>query len=238
MKKLKAYTLTVVLSTLTFPQASRAVSVAPPIEAQVEEVARWFTGNFNNAQQVASNPSVPFIAMSNCKVQLTGVNPVDSAVNVYLEQTSSAFERTSFYSFSQGNSVVNLSVRPTLEPGSIRGLCSLPESERIIDISNVVTASCDLLLMWEPSRYIGTNAPNGCPTSTGGKVISSVSIFENEVASFDQIFAASGNLLVATPIQFRRINSIPEASPILGLLAFGVVGLGSVHRRKLNLPSD
>ncbi|MBW4632811.1 MAG: hypothetical protein KME30_13220 [Iphinoe sp. HA4291-MV1] len=55
MNKLKAYTLTVILAALTFPQASHA-AVAPPVEAQVKEVAQWFTGFFNNTQQVASSP--------------------------------------------------------------------------------------------------------------------------------------------------------------------------------------
>ncbi|MBP5973368.1 CpeT/CpcT protein [Brasilonema sp. CT11] len=231
MKKLKAYTLTVILAALTFPQASRA-AVAPPVDAQVKEVAQWFTGLFNNTQQISSNPSVPFVSMSNCKVQVAGVNPANGTENIYLEQESSAFKRTAFYSYSKGNSAVNLSVSSIVNGGNLGGLCNKPESERIIDISNISTGSCNLLLMWEPSRYVGTNSPSGCPTSTGGKIVSNVGIFENGVDALDQIFDAKGNLLVATPIEFRRINSIPEPSLTIGLLAFGVLSVSSAQRLK------
>lgn len=232
MNKLKAYTLTVIIAALSFPQASRAAGVAPSVEAQVRQVAQWFTGFFNNTQQVSSNPSVPFVSMSNCKVQVAGVNPANDTENIFLQQDSSAFQRTSFYSFSKGNSGVNLSVSTILNGGNLSGLCSRPESARVIDNSNISTTSCNLQLTWEPTRYVGTDAPGGCPTSTGGKVISNVTIFENGVDALDQIFDAQGNLLVATPIQFRRIDSIPEPSFTIGVLAFGLWSLRSAHRQK------
>ncbi|MEC4811746.1 MAG: chromophore lyase CpcT/CpeT [Scytonema sp. PMC 1069.18] len=232
MKKLKVYTLTVIISALTFPQASRAANIAPPIETQVEEVAQWFTGLFNNVPQVASNPSVPLISMSNCKVKLQGVNSGEDTENIYLEQKSSAFERQRFYSFSSQNSELSLSVRSFLNAEGVSGLCDRPESERVVNISNIATASCDLLLMWEPNRYVGTNTPSGCSTSTGGKVVSDLSVFENRIESLDRIFDASGNILVATPIEFRRINPIPEPSLTLGLLAIGVWGVSSAHKCK------
>ncbi|WP_414565748.1 MULTISPECIES: hypothetical protein [unclassified Anabaena] len=65
MTNLKVYSLTFLLTVLVFP--SRAVAFAPPLATQVKEVAQWFTGFFDNAQQVASNPNVPLITMSNCE---------------------------------------------------------------------------------------------------------------------------------------------------------------------------
>jgi predicted PurR-regulated permease PerM len=49
MNKLKAYTLTVLLSTLTFAQESRAATIAPPLSAQVKQVTQWFTGFFDSS---------------------------------------------------------------------------------------------------------------------------------------------------------------------------------------------
>ncbi|GAA6621051.1 chromophore lyase CpcT/CpeT [Scytonema sp. NUACC26] len=224
MNKLKIYSLTFLFSVLIVPQQSRAVASAPPFSTQVKEVAQWFAGFFDNAQQVANNPTVPLITMSNCSVKLTDGNPSANTQNIYLEQNSTAFERISFYSFSEGNSGVNLSVRSFLNSDTLRGLCNQLEEQRIINTSNIATISCNLELQWEPNRYIGTNAPNGCPTSTGGKVVSNVTFFENGVNSLDQIFNANGNLIVNTPIEFRRINPIPEPSSILGILALGLVG--------------
>lgn len=235
MNKLKAYTLTVLLSTLTFAQESRATTVAPPLKTQVKEVAQWFTGSFDNAQQVAELSSVPFITMSNCSVQTVGDNTSSETQNVYLEQQSSAFERISFYSFSQGNSAINLSVRSFLNRDIVRGLCNTPKPERIVNINNVVTTSCNLELIWEPSRYTGNNAPNGCPTSTGGKVVSNVAIFDSGVDSLDQIFDSRGNLIVNTPIEFRQANSVPIAEPSssLGIVALGIWGIGLIMKRNL-----
>lgn len=222
MTNLKVYSLTFLLTVLVFP--SRAVAFAPPLATQVKEVAQWFTGFFDNAQQVASNPNVPLITMSNCSVQLDDDNLFPNSQNVYLEQQSTVFQRISFYSFSEGNSVVNLSVRSFLDSNILGGLCNQPEQQRIINISNIATTSCDLSLIWEPNRYVGTNAPNGCPTSTGGKVVSNVTFLNNGVNSLDQIFDVNGNLIVNTPIEFRTIASIPEPSLLLGILAIGIWG--------------
>ncbi|HEY9603730.1 MAG TPA: CpcT/CpeT family chromophore lyase [Allocoleopsis sp.] len=238
MNTLKACTLTVLLSTLTFARESRAVTIAPPLESQVQQVADWFTGSFDNVQQVASNPSVPLITLSSCEVQLTGTNPTNETQNVYLEQTSSAFNRVRFYSFSEGTSAVTLSVYSFVNNAPLSGLCNHPESERVVDISNILTAtSCNLELLWEPNRYIGNNAPTGCPTSSGGKVISNVEVFGDRIDSLDRIFAANGTLIAGTPIEFRRTTSVPEPSSILGLLAVGLWSTGKVRSRKQNKTS-
>ena len=233
MNKLKAYTLTVLLSALTFAQESRATTIALPLETQVNQVAQWFTGFFDNSQQVASNPSVPFISMSNCTVQLAGTNPSDDTQNIYLEQESPAFERLRFYSFNKGSSAVMLSIHSFLNPNLLRGTCNKPESERIVNLSNIVATSCDLQLVWEPTRYIGDNSPNGCPASFGSRVVSHVVIQDSEIDSLDQIFSPTGQLIAGTPIEFHRSKSIPETSSILGLLALGIWGTGSALKRKL-----
>ncbi|MDB9372341.1 chromophore lyase CpcT/CpeT [Nodularia sphaerocarpa] len=222
MNKFKVYSLTVLFSVLVFP--SRAAAFAPPLATQVKEVAQWFTGLFDNAQQVENNPTVPLLTMSNCSVQVGDGNLFPNSQNVYLQQQSDVFERIRFYSFSEGDSVVNLSIRSFVNSDMLSGLCNQPEQQRIINISNIDSISCDLSLTWEQNRYIGTNAPNGCPTITGGKVVSNVTFFNNGVNSLDQIFTANGNLIVNTPIEFRRTASIPEPGLLLGILALGIWG--------------
>ncbi|MBH8563352.1 hypothetical protein I8748_14345 [Nostoc sp. CENA67] len=59
MNPFKVCTLTVLLSAFTFAQSTRASAItAPPLETQVKEVAQWFTGLFDNSQQVLTNSSV------------------------------------------------------------------------------------------------------------------------------------------------------------------------------------
>lgn len=233
MNRLKAYTLTILLSTLTFAQESHAATIAPPLATQVKQVAQWFTGLFDNAEQVASDSSVPFLSMSSCAVQLVGGDSIAPMQSLYLEQKSSFFQRIRFYGFSEEDSAINLSVRSFLNQNILSGICNQPKSERIIDISNLAATSCDVEIMWEPLRYIGTNAPNGCPTSTGGKVVSTVSIFDSGITSLDQIYNAQGIVISNTPIKFRRIHSIPEPNFTFGILAFGLWSTNKVLSGKL-----
>jgi hypothetical protein len=90
------------------------------------------------------------------------------------------------------------------------------------------------LLTLQNNRYIANNAPNGCPSSSGGKVVSSLTLRNGVIASLDQIFDATGNLIVSTPIEFRSRKSIPESSYTLGLLAFGMsLAFSGKQRHKL-----
>ncbi|MDF5737416.1 MULTISPECIES: chromophore lyase CpcT/CpeT [unclassified Nostoc] len=222
MHLLKVSILTVLVTTFSFVQQSRADTIAPPIKTQVKEVAQWFTGFFDNAQQIANSPSVPLITISNCSVQLDDSNPLADTQNVYLEQESPGFERLRLYSFSEENSVVNLSINSFLNENTVRGLCNHSQSTRTISINNVEHNTCNLQLFWEQNSYIGNNAPNGCITSDGFKVVSDVTIEQSSIDSLDKIFDAKGNLLVATPIEFRRVEPVPEPSVIFGLLALGI----------------
>ncbi|MBN3873593.1 chromophore lyase CpcT/CpeT [Nostoc sp. JL33] len=223
MHFLKVSILTVLLTTFSFLQQSRADTIAPPIKTQVKEVAQWFTGFFDNAQQVANSASVPLITISNCSVQLDNTNPLADTQNVYLEQESPGFERLRLYSFSEDNSAVNLSISSFLNENTVRGLCNHSQSTRTVSINNVVEKNtCNLQLFWEPNSYIGNNAPNGCITSDGFKVVSNVTIEPSRIDSLDRIFDPKGNLLIATPIEFRRVDSVPEPSVTFGLLALGI----------------
>ncbi|AFY54647.1 hypothetical protein Riv7116_2116 [Rivularia sp. PCC 7116] len=89
-------------------------------------------------------------------------------------------------------------------------------------VTNLIPVSCDLEITYEPNFYTGNNAPDGCPTSSGGKVVSQVTIRENSIDALDQIFNSQGDLIVNTPIQYRRIASVPEPKIIFGLLAISL----------------
>ncbi|MDY7013556.1 MAG: chromophore lyase CpcT/CpeT [Cyanobacteriota bacterium] len=236
MNSFKTSTLAIFLSVFAVaPPSHAATLLAPPIPTQVKQSARWFTGLFNNDAQVASNPTVPPISMTNCTVDVSGFNPVGETRTVYLEQfVGATLLRSAFYAFSEGNSGVELGVRRFVEPNSLLGLCDRPSSQRTLDIAQIQPASCDIFLAWQPNVYTGTNDPIGCPTSfPGGRVISDVEIRRDSVSSLDRIFNADGELLFGTRIEFQRLNSVPEASTTLALFGLGLLGMGSaVVRRK------
>ncbi|MBD2197074.1 MULTISPECIES: chromophore lyase CpcT/CpeT [Calothrix] len=229
MNQLKACTLTFLLAGFVFPQQSLAANV-PPLSNQLKQVIQWFTGKFDNSQNVASNPAIPLINMRNCSVQLAG-GGTDGTGSVYLEQQSPVFNRVRFYSFGLGSGTINLGIRSFINSSSLSGICDRPASERIISQDNLAAAVCSLNLTYEPNRYVGNNAPNGCPTITGGKVVSDVSIQANSINSLDQIFDSSGKLLAGSRINFQRLATVPESSPLAGFAITGA-GLIFLNRRK------
>jgi|GEM_PF-2128578 hypothetical protein len=232
MKPIKVYVLTVLFSTGIGIESSAAATLALPLSQQVQQVTDWFTGLFNNDQQVENLPMTPPITMANCSVELLGGNFPEGGETLYLEQTTGGFPfRTRFYTFSASQSQVNLSVRSFLEPAPLLGLCDRPSSERVVSFSNIIDQPCDVKLDWQPGVYVGTNDPEGCLTNSGGKVISDIAITANTINSLDQIFDSNGTLLFATPIEFRRVEAVEEPSSILELLAFGFLGMG-IHFRK------
>lgn len=111
MKRIKVSVLTVLFSAGIGVAPSRAATLAPPLSQQVQQVTDWFTGLFNNDQQVENNPMTPPITMSNCAVELLGGSFPEGGETVYLEQTTGGFPfRTRFYTFSPSQSQVNLRV--------------------------------------------------------------------------------------------------------------------------------
>lgn len=216
MKHLQAVTTLFILIRLVVPEPARAD--LSPLD-QVSEVTRWFTGVFDNAEQVRQNPSVPLVPLSTCPVQLEGASEPSSTQNLYLAQPT--INRVAFYSFQPSNSVVNLGVRSFINAGSVSSICDRPLPERIVKLDNLAAAICNLELIRGEERYTATNAPTGCPTSTGGKVVSSVTFQPDRTVSLDQIYNSRGQLIVNTPIEYQRVEKVPEPATIAGtLLAF------------------
>lgn len=235
INQLKLCTLSTLFLSVTFAQQSHAATMAPPVSFQVEQVAEWFTGLFNNTKQVADNPMIPPITMSNCAVELVGGELMENTETVYLEQTTGGFPfRVRFYSFfSNDDSQVTLSIRRFINETPLIGLCDRPQSEQVINATNLDYFSCEVNISWLPNRYVGTNAPEGCPTTfPGGKVVSEVVITPNQINSLDQVFDGNGNLLFGTPIAFHRVEAVPEPSIIFALFGLSSLGIGTAYKDK------
>ncbi len=208
VKKFQVCTLPFLLgSTFALTQVSRANSNTPPLPIQVKQVTRWFVGEFDNTKQVADEPDVSLIKMSNCTVKLTEQDETGQSLNVYLQQETNGVPfRVRFYSFSKSETGVKLSIRRFINEETVLGMCTRPKSARIVNIANVATQTCEVEVNWQPGLYSGNNEPEGCPTSTsGGKVVSEVTIRARGTDSLDRIFDGQGNQIFGTEIKFRRI---------------------------------
>lgn len=211
MKQRQAVTMVVVLVGLVAPQQAFAASSS---SEQVSEVTRWFTGRFDNTEQVSRDPSVPLIPLSTCSVQVDGASEPSGTQDLYLAQPT--LNRFRLYSFEPSNNVVSLGIRSFLNVSSVSRICDSPLPERIVKSDNLATAVCNLELIRGEDRYTGSNAPTGCPTSTGGKVVSSITFQPNRTVSLDQIYNSRNQLIAGTPIEFQRVEEVPEPSTIAG----------------------
>ncbi len=212
MKKFQVYTLPFLLgSTFLLTQVSRANSNGPPLPIQVKQVTRWFVGEFDNTEQVANEPDVSLITMSNCTVKLAQQNENRQSPTVYLQQETNGVPfRVRLYSFSKSQTGVKLSIRRFVNEESVLGMCDRSKkSERVVDIANVETQSCEVEVNWQPGQYSGNNEPEGCPASfPGRKVVSEVTIRGHGTDSLDRIIDGQGNQIFGTEIKFRRIPLI------------------------------
>ncbi|MGD1809549.1 chromophore lyase CpcT/CpeT [Dapis sp. BLCC M126] len=232
---LKISTLSFLFISVLFAQKSQGTTItsAPPISFQVNQVSQWFTGLFDNTKQVANNPTIPPITMSNCGVKLFGSELMENTETVYLEQRTGGFPfRVRLYSFfSNNDSQVTISINRFLDETSLLGLCDRPQSQQVINATNIDDFSCEVNLSWISNSYVGSNAPVGCSTTfPGGKVVSDVLIKPNFIESLDQIFDGNGDLLFGTTIAFERVGTVPEPSILLGLFAFSALGIGIVPK--------
>ena len=218
------------LTTVIVTQPGQAVVLSPT--QQVQQVADWFIGFFTNSNQVSSEPTILFLTMHNCAVSALDVGNPDNKY-VHLEQYIGGVSllRTAFYEFSPSDTGVNLSVFPYIAPGAALGTCD--RATPVLDLSNLVPVSCDLLLVYEPNQFTGTNAPVGCPTTfpePGSTVVSTVKITSNTVNSFD-FFTPPNEPSFGTPIAFQRVTTTSEPMTTISLVGMGLVGLLKVGKR-------
>ena len=227
MKAFQVSSLTTLFITVALAQSSQAAVLTPT--EQVTRVVNWFTGFFNNNAQVLSDPTVPALTMSNCAISAGGAgDPASQYVHLEQYRNDSTLLRTAAYEFSPTVTGVALSVYSYLNDPQAIGTCD--RVNPVLDFSNLVFPSCDLSLMYEPDKFVGTNAPEGCPTSfsvpgdTVVSVVSTVTIRANSTDSFDEFFTLSGTSF-GTPIQFQQVVATPEPFSITALLGISLGGL-------------
>ena len=218
------------LLTVSFvAQPAQAAALSPT--QQVQQVVKWFTGFFTNSAQAAQNPDIPFLTMENCSISAVEVRN-SAAQYVHLEQYINGVSllRTAAYEFSPAETGINLSVFPYLDSTSALGSC---DRSTPLDLGTLVSASCDLSLAYEPKKFVGTNAPVGCPTNfpvPGSTVVSTVTITANATDSLDQFLTPSGASF-GDLIAFRRVASVPEPMTPSVLIGIGLAGIGLIRKQ-------
>ncbi|NEP11848.1 MAG: hypothetical protein F6K14_16890 [Symploca sp. SIO2C1] len=221
---------TALFTTAVIAQPGQTTTLSPT--QQVGQVVKWFTGFFTNNAQVASNSDIPFLTMENCSASVLGSGN-STAQYVHLEQYIGGVSllRTAAYEFSPGDNGVNLKVFPYLNDSAALGSCDRATPQ--IDLSNLVSTSCDLNLVYKSNQFFGTNSPVGCPTSfpvPESTVVSTVTISADAIDSFDEFSTPFGTSF-GTPIEFQRVAKTPEPGINGTLISLGLVGLVAIRKR-------
>ena len=227
MKALQVTSLTTLFLTVALTSSTQAAVLSPT--EQVTQVANWFIGFFDNNDQVLRNPTIPALTMKNCAISAGGAgSPASQYVHLEQYRSDSTLLRTAAYEFSPTVAGVSLSVFGYLNDPQAIGTCE--EEKPVLDFSNLQFPSCDLSLIYEPAQFVGTNAPDGCPTffsipgDTVVSVVSTVTIQANRTHSFDEFFTLSGRSF-GTPIEFQQVATTPEPFSLTSLLGIGLGGL-------------
>lgn len=191
---------------------------------RVNLVVDWFTGFFDNSEQVARDLDIPFLTMENCATAPTSNIPATSSQYVYLEQyiNGNSLLRSRGYEFSPTAEAVDLKVYRYSDQNAALGTCQ--EASPNIDLSTLVSPSCDVSLTYEPKRFFGTNAPIGCPASVPNlDIVSMIEITPDEINSLDQ-FISFGVTIAGTTIEFRRVATTNEPLGAIALIGLGITG--------------
>ena len=231
MKLFKRSILTALLT--SFVVSSQAQAATLTSREQVSRVVEWFTGLFDNTEQVSTEPDVPFLTMENCVASPFGDIVSTDSQYVHLEQYigGTSLLRTSGYEFSPITSGVSLKVYSYAERDAAVGTCNDPNPS--INLSNLVSPSCDLTLIYEPESFFGTNSPTGCASGfplPGSTVVSTVEITADGVDALDRFFA-DGLPPIGTEIEFRRIATTNEPRSAIALISLAIIGLAKSRRR-------
>ncbi|MGB3296555.1 MAG: CpcT/CpeT family chromophore lyase [Phormidesmis sp.] len=225
---------------ITIATAFAVTAISPSVAAatlsptqQVRQAAEWFTGFFDNRAQVSRNSSIPFITMENCAVGLS--NGMADSRYVHLEQyigEPTTLLRSSAYEFGATATGVSLSVFSYQDRPSALGSCD--QTTPTLELANLALPSCDVSLTYKPEQFVGTNAPEGCPSSfpvPGSTVVSSITLSADQINALDNFLLPTGGSF-GTPIEFRRVSvSTPEPVSTVAFMLVGITGV-LAHRER------
>ncbi len=217
--------LTTLFTSIILSAPAQAASLTA--SERVNLIVDWFTGLFDNRQQVIIEPAIPFLTMENCAVSPLANVGETNAQYVHLEQyiNGNRLLRSSGYEFSSTTEAVSLKVYSYLNRAAAVGTCN--QVNPTIDLENLAFPSCDLTLIYEPRRFFGTNSPIGCPSSfprSGSTVVSTVAIMPNGVNALDRFFAPE-SAPFGSEIEWRRVATTNEPLNPIPLVSFGLFGL-------------
>lgn len=195
------------------PDTSEA---GPTVE---DRLAGWLAGDFDSAEQAASDPSYYAISMRLCAVSV----PELGERVLYIEQASiddlDAPYRQRLYVVDRVSDDVAVSRvyeadRSSIEAGLV-GLCDDPAAAELDADDFDLREGCDVVMAWDGSAFTGGTEGEGCASSLGGAsyATSAVTLERDALTSWDQGWDADGDQVwgaVDGPYAFLRRSPAPS----------------------------
>lgn len=175
-----------------------ASAQALPVNNQVDSVVSHLVGVMDTSAQAAKNPNKASVRMTTCKITITRANE-----SVYLYQEQALTKdlnqpyRQRFLEIIptlEQETVESKSYKP-LQPEALIGLCNKPESERILNLSDIGQPVCSVFLKPSNDGYIGETPPEGCPANVRGavKITNTIILHSTGMDTWDKGYDAQGS---------------------------------------------
>ena len=212
---------------------SESSSTQPPsfsdLKSQVQEVKGFLLGTMDSSVQSLESPDYFDVTIKHCALKISDPENLDEASDsefLLILQSISAAEapyrirvaklRPDLAQAAVASS--NYLVRDSLD---VTKMCGIPESERVLQASDLVLNKCTTYLRKSEKGYTGGTLPEGCPSDIRGavKVSNQVNLGSHHMTSWDRGWKADGSQAwgaVKGPYRFRKVKS---QDPLLAQLA-------------------
>lgn len=192
---------------------------SPLIEQQVKEVVAHLVGVMDTSAQASINPKAPNVRITTCQVKIKAAPSLNRPLAVFLYQEQAMSERLSkpyrqrflrIAPTSDRTAVESAAFKPPT-PATWTGLCSKPESARIVSGIDIGKSSCSVFLIPQGNNYVGNTSPNGCPSDYKGavRITNQIVLHDAGMDTLDRGFDADGNQVWGAkdePYKFRWID--------------------------------
>jgi hypothetical protein len=142
-------------------------------DPQVNALAQWFNGGFDNSAQVAADGTFLPVRFKNCPARVLD-SPFPETTPILISEQASNAPTLQFASqrlvqirrSADGSTIELASYK--LEGEGWADFCDRPREERQVSATAIGTAECTILFRPEEAVFIGTTPPGGCPSRFRG----------------------------------------------------------------------
>jgi hypothetical protein len=186
--------------------------------AATKQFAQMLVGTFDSSAQSIDDSEYLDVTVHHCSVQVSGLpeelregeflalrQSVSTAANPYRVRVLRVFQ-------GESDSNVRVSSFAPQQGVNLAQLCSLPESDRTVDFSQLTGEKCTTSATLIGAEFVGGTTGEGCPSNRAGSVrmTSELTLSSNKMTTWDRGWTADGKLAWGPekgPYQFEKVQA-------------------------------